>query len=51
MAEAKLAIVDAIQLQEKAPARIQAAVAERYAAAIAGPEVGRASGFFQGIGS
>jgi len=31
--------VDAVQLEEEALARIQAAVAERYAAAIAGPEV------------
>jgi hypothetical protein len=29
-----------VQLEEEALARIQAAVAERYAAAIAGPEVG-----------
>lgn len=31
--------VDAVQLEEEALARIQAAVAERYAAAIAGQEV------------
>ena len=37
--EAQPPKVDAVQLEEEALARIQAAVAERYAAAVAGPEV------------
>lgn len=48
-AEAKPAKVDAVQLEEEALARIQAAVAERYAAAKAGPEVSLRFGF-QGFG-
>jgi hypothetical protein len=38
-----------VQLEQEALARIQAALAGRYAAAIAGPEIGMSSGF-QGTG-